>query len=83
MGMISHRAKSACPWNLKEQNNTGHTDRLSICGGYYDGASDGDVRFVTNSEKKTSSCVTLLFRQLEAVQRPDATVIWELVEDRR
>lgn len=50
-GMILRRPKSACPWNLTAQNNAGHTDRLSIRGGYYDGASDGDIHFRTNREK--------------------------------
>lgn len=50
-GMILRRPRAACPWNLTAQNNAGHTDRLSIRGGYYDGAADGDIHFRTNREK--------------------------------
>lgn len=50
-GVILRRPNPACPWNLTAQNNVGHTDRLSIRGGYYDGTTGGDIHFRTNREK--------------------------------
>ena len=47
-GIIVRNPHPPCQWNLTAQNNAGSTDRLTIRGGYFAGASAGDIHFRTN-----------------------------------
>lgn len=47
-GIIVRQPHSPCKWNLTAQNNVGNTDRLTIRGGYFAGATEGDILFRTN-----------------------------------
>ncbi len=47
-GVILRNPHSPCQWNLTVQNDAGNTDRLTVLGGYFAGASAGDIHFRTN-----------------------------------
>lgn len=51
-GVVTLNPNPHCKWNMTAQNNVGNTERLSILGGYFSGAVDGDIYFRTNTSKR-------------------------------